>query len=78
MIHLHYLNKTPKPSLNDVLGCTFEIAKTVLCVSVSGGNLFTLISDNISTSGRKINSTTLVFWNPCIPLCLDRQFLMVR
>ena len=52
MIHLHHRNETPKPSLNDVLGGAFEIAKTVLCVSVSDGNLFTLISDNISTFGR--------------------------
>ena len=52
MIHLHHRNETPKPSLNDVLGDAFEIAKTVLCVSVSGDNLFTLISDNISTFER--------------------------
>ena len=74
MIHLHHRNETPKPSLNDVLGGAFKIAETVLCVSVSGGNLFTLISDHISTLGRKINSTTLVFWNPFIPLCLGDKF----
>ena len=79
MIHLHHRNETPKPCFDDVLGGAFEIAKTVLlCDSVNGGNLFTLIPENMSTFGRNKNLATLAFGNPFIPLHLDRQILMVR
>ena len=75
MIHLHHHNETPKLSLDGVLGSAFEIVKTVLCVSVNGGNLFTLISDNMSTFRRNKNLASLIFWKNFIPLRLDRQIL---
>ena len=78
MIHLHHHNEGPKLSLDNVLGGALEITKTVLCWSVNGGNLFSLISDNMSTFGRNNNPATLVFWKNFIPLSLDRQILMVR
>ena len=79
MIHIYHRNETPKPSFDDVIGGAFEIAKTVfLCVSVNGGNLLTLISDNMNTFERNKNLANLVFWNPLIALLLDRQILMVR
>ena len=78
MIHFHHHNETPKLSLDDVLGGALEITITVLCLSVNGGNLFTLISVNMSTFGRSKNPATLVFWKNFIPLSLDRQILMVR
>ena len=56
MIHLHHRNETPKPFLNEVLGDAFEIAETVLCVSVNGGNLFALVSDNMSTFAEETKS----------------------
>ena len=56
MIHLHHHNETPKLSLDDVLGGAFEITKTVLCVSVNGGNLFALVSDNMSTFAEETKS----------------------
>ena len=65
-------------ALFDVFGGAFEIAKTVLCVSENGGNLFTLISDNISTFGRNKKLATLVFWKKIIPLRLQSQILMLR
>ena len=48
-------NETPKLSLDDVLVGAFKIAKTVVCVSLNSGNVFTLISDNMSTFGRNKN-----------------------
>ena len=71
-------NETPKLSLDDVLVGAFKIAKTVVCVSLNSGNVFTLISDNMSTFGRNKNLATLIFWKNFIPLRLDRQTLMVR
>ena len=70
-------NETPKLSLDDVLGGALEITITVLCLSVNGGNLFTLISVNMSTFGRNKNLATLIFWKNFIPLRLDRKNLMV-
>ena len=70
-------NETPKLSLDDVLVGAFKIAKTVVCVSLNSGNVFTLISDNMSTFGRNKNLATLIFWKNFIPLRLDRKNLMV-
>ena len=66
-------NETPKLSLDDVLVSAFKIAKTVVCESLNSGNVFTLISDNMSTFGRNKNLATLIFWKNFIPLRLDRK-----
>ena len=70
-------NETPKLFLDDVLVSAFKIAKTVVCVSLNCGNVFTLISHNMSRFGRNKNLTTLIFWKNFIPLRLDRNNLMV-
>ena len=61
-------NETPKLSLDDVLVGAFKIAKAVVFVSLNCGNVFTLISDNMSTFGRNKNLATLIFWKNLIPL----------